>query len=96
MWAIYKNQVTLAKALIEKGANPNKKGILWVKNDPAHTLYYETPLCIASGMGNLGLVKLLVASGAKINNNNKIDKTPFYAICHRKNRCMESSDMLND
>lgn len=87
MWAIYKNQFTLAKALVKKGANPNKKGVLWVNDDPMRPLYYETPLCIASGMGNLGLVKLLVASGAKINNKKSDQKgfddwSPIFCSAH--------------
>lgn len=78
--AVYRDDMAMLRYLLEKGADPTKGGALSaaiVKGNPemVHFLIKDgadvnelggAPLALAAGKGNLALVKLLVANGARI------------------------------
>ena len=47
MLASYYADLEMVKFLLEKGANPQKKGVIWL--DQAQQSYYGSPLAIAAG-----------------------------------------------
>ena len=65
--AVYYNQITWAKALLNAGATIDVRS-----NDGA------TPLSIAVQEGHLGIVKLLIAKGAKMEASRPSGATPLY------------------
>jgi ankyrin repeat protein len=66
--AALSNDLLLARVLLEKKADPNI-GASW-KND-------DGPLHVASRLGYLNMVKLLVESGANVNKKNSAGATPL-------------------
>ena len=86
-YACFKKNIDVIKALLDAGADINKKAMkpfvrLAGIGTDKYTGTHETPLHNACAKGNLEVVKYLVSRGAILDAVDKYGKTPI-------NRCME-------
>lgn len=58
MWAVYKSDLITIKTLVEEGADPALKGVIYL--DTAKQSYYGNLIGIAAGEGNLQTLKYLI------------------------------------
>ncbi|NNK48771.1 MAG: hypothetical protein HKP01_07855, partial [Gemmatimonadetes bacterium] len=58
MWGAYAGSVPVARALMDAGADPFRKGVIWL--DESRRSYYGSPLAAAAGEGWLPSVRFLI------------------------------------
>jgi len=58
MWSVYRSDLKMVRYLIEHGANPKLKGIIWI--DDHKTSYYGNLTTIAAGEGKFKILKFLI------------------------------------
>jgi ankyrin repeat protein len=58
MWAVYKGRLDIARILVKAGADPTRKGLIWL--DGQRKSWYGSTLCAAAGEGDLNAVKYLL------------------------------------
>ena len=68
-WAVFKNQILIAKLLLQNGADVNI-----IKDDTI----FDTPLHVASGFGCLEMVEMLIRKGADIEAKDFLARTPLH------------------
>ncbi len=87
MWAVYKNQLDIAKLLKKNGAKIYTKGILY---DDIYDLAVGSPLTAAALNGDLEMVKFLVlncgipANDREIGSNGKLAWNSLFYLAYRK------------
>lgn len=72
MWAIYGGHLEIVKLLINKGADPNQKGLIYL-DDPKDA-YYGSPLVTAAGEGHLSVLQYLLETLNLNLEDSEIDK----------------------
>ncbi|MBI4747715.1 MAG: ankyrin repeat domain-containing protein, partial [Acidobacteria bacterium] len=72
MWAIYGGHLEIVKLLINKGADPNHKGLIYLNN--SKDAYYGSPLVTAAGEGHLDVLQYLLETLNLNLEDSEIDK----------------------